>query len=91
MYLIPDDIQVKDSVHYAYNRRFRKEGEDLPSRPVSPNHSVQIIHNNIHDESSCDSLDIIPLGETDPVYADIDGIPQRKFAVNVSVLNREFL
>ena len=35
MYFIPNEIQMKDSVYYAYNRSFRKEGERPPSRLVS--------------------------------------------------------
>ena len=76
MYLIPDDIQMKDFVYYSYNRSFRKEGERPPSRPVSENHSEQSIHNESDDGSSSEDLEIRPLGRTDPVYGDIDGISQ---------------
>ena len=56
MYLIPDDIQMKDYVYYAYNRSFKKEGERPLSRPVPENQSVHSIHNETDDGSSSDDL-----------------------------------
>ena len=76
MYLIPDDIQMKYSVYYAYNTSLRTEGDGPTSKPVSEIHSVQNIHNESDDGSSSHDLEIRPLGSTDPVYGDKDGIPQ---------------
>lgn len=69
MYLIPYDVQMKNSVFYAYIESLRKDGEQPPSRIIFQERPHGSENRDSDDGSNSDSFIFEPVGVPEPDFS----------------------